>query len=220
MITKLIKSIISVFKGDEALTEITIPPKTIPPKVSIAEPILSFVNTVKANPSRFTFEGVVNPKYGRFELSTAYPPEPTTRKYQADKYRRYYDLYKFTDLELGASYEMFIFNEEAYGEVGPNVRAGDAIIKLGISRHATQPNYITCRDERLRFITQLEWLYIEEQLYLSNLTRLAEIADKEAVRKDINQERKWARERIAIDKKNKSQREEYCNIYCKGDSRG
>ena len=204
LVKKLRNCLTDVFKTNKTLTEITTP------KVSIKEPTLSFVNTVKANPSRFTFERFLPPE----DTPVTSPTDPyhqaeimyKTRRYcQKVRYRLYLDWYKFTDKELGTSYEITVVSSSVYGSHIP--------VKISFD----SPNHITCNDDRLKFITQLEWLYIEEQLYLPYITRLKEIHNKKVTRKSLNNYRRLGRERKEREIINKSQREEYCNIYCKGE---
>tara|TARA_R110000850_G_scaffold16574_1_gene51538 strand:- start:1044 stop:1607 length:564 start_codon:yes stop_codon:yes gene_type:complete len=186
----------SVFKSAKTSAEITVPIETI------TEPILSFVNTVKTNPSRFTFKVVNGGLPDRVPVYHSY-------KYLVDKEGRCSTykaiLYKFKDINSGDSYEILIFNY-------PFVCWGDISIE-----YSDSTNLITCNDSRLKFITQLEWLYIEEQLYFPYITRLKEIHNKKVTRKSLNNYHKLGRERKEREIINKSQREEYCNIYCKGE---
>ncbi len=191
MLGKFIKGMKSVFTDvneKETRSEVT-------EEAFVAEPILSFVNRVKNNPDRFSFEGVFNARYlsGR----------KAVRKYQADNYGAYADLYKFTDKKLNQSYEMFIYNDEAYNN--DYSRRG---------QYTTQPNYITCHDKRLSFITQQEWLFIEDSLYLPYMDRMKEISDKKKLRKSINHERKRKKDWKSYEENNKKQRQEYCDMYC------
>ena len=166
---------------------------------TVAEPILSFINTVKVNPERFTFTGII---------STSGGDERYIREFQDESYGHYWDAYRFTDIKLGKVYTLRVFNVKAY--LGDNMRHNDK----NFGGNTTQPNYIQCSDNRLSFITQLEWLFIEEQLYLPYLERLQGIKDKKVLRKTLNNERKYKVEKVQRELVSKRQREEYCNLYC------
>ena len=171
----------------------------LPEATVVAEPVLSFINTVKANPERFTFTGII---------STSGGDERYIREFQDESYGHYWDAYKFTDTKLGTVYTIRVFNIEAY--LRSNTRHNDK----NFGGNTTQPNYIQCSDNRLSFITQLEWLFIEEQLYLPYLERLQGIKDKKVLRKTLNNERKYKVEKVQRELVSKRQREEYCNLYC------
>ena len=166
---------------------------------TVAEPILSFINTVKVNPERFTFTGII---------STSGGDERYIREFQDESYGHYWDAYRFTDIKLGKVYTLRVFNVKAY--LGDNTRHNDKNCRC----NTTQPNYIQCSDNSLSFITQLEWLFIEEQLYLPYLERLQGIKDKKVLRKTLNNERKYKVEKVQRELVSKRQREEYCNLYC------
>ena len=197
MLKDFIKGIKSIFTHEDAV-HIECKGET---KSSIAEPVLSFVNAVKNNPDRFSFEGVVNPNSKEGALGGCF--DTRVRKYQADNYGAYTDLYKFTDKKLNQSYEMFIYNDEAHDNDYSHR-----------GQYTTQPNYITYHDKRLSFITQQEWLFIEESLYLPYMDRMKEISDKKRLRKSINHERKMKKERKEWVENNKKQRQRYCDMYC------
>jgi hypothetical protein len=171
----------------------------LPVVTTVAEPILSFVSAVKASPERFTFTGIVNTLGG---------DERYVRKFQDESYGHYWDAYRFTDIKLGKVYTLRVFNVKAY--LGDNMRHNDK----NFGGSTTQPNYLQCSDNRLSFITQLEWLFIEEQLYLPYLERLQVIKDKKVLRKTLNNERKYKVEKVQRELVSKRQREEYCNLYC------
>ena len=166
---------------------------------TVAEPILSFINTVKVNPERFTFTGIISASGG---------DERYIREFQDESYGHYWDAYRFTDIKLGKVYTLRVFNVKAY--LGDNTRHNNKNCRC----NTTQPNYIQCSDNRLSFITQLEWLFIEEQLYLPYLERLQGIKDKKVLRKTLNNERKYKVEKVQRELVSKRQREEYCNLYC------
>ena len=192
MMTSVIKWITSVLNKRDELVH-------LPKATVVAEPILSFINTVKVNPERFTFTGII---------STSGGDERYIREFQDESYGHYWDAYRFTDIKLGKVYTLSVFNVKAY--LRSNGRHNDK----NYSCYTTQPNYIRCSDNRLSFITQLEWLFIEEQLYLPYLERLQGIKDKKVLRKTLNNERKYKVEKVQRELVSKRQREEYCNLYC------
>ncbi len=176
---------------------------------TVAEPILSFVNTVKANPERFTFEGVVNERYvpSCEPIGSRHLIDEFVREFQADNGGWCDDLYKFTDKELGISWEVLIFNWEHWV-----MKRSQSVVKR---RHITQPNFITCNDEKVQFVTQLEWLFIEEQLYLPFLERNKALAEAKQRRAGNNYERSCKKIQAQREVGLKAQREAYKKAYCK-----
>lgn len=178
--TNLFKQLVNYIKGStEAQKEST---------TDVAEPILSFVQTVNNDPKRFSFNGVIS----------EYEATPN-RPFRCDRKGQYTDLYVFTDKKLGLRYEIFVFNAEAFGTKR--------------NQFDTQPNYISCADKRLRFVTQREWLFIEQELYLPYL------AGKEKLQQLLQekQERSYNKKMVRLGKEREEQirrqREEYCNMY-------
>ncbi len=171
---------------------------------TVAEPIFSFVNTVKANPERFTFEGVVNSRWAVDGENSCSSEEGGLRKFKDDNHGEYTDRYLFTDSKLELSWVILVYNEEAYSN--GYSRAG---------RYPTQPNYLICNDEKARFVTQLEWLFIEEQLYLPFLKRREVLAEAKQRRDTKRHERSCKIARAFHEATLKAQRNAYKEAYCK-----
>ncbi len=197
----LLKQFVQYCKGTESTHQGKKVVGTSGESYNVAEPILSFVNTVKANPERFTFEGVVNEGYvDPCELvGGRYLREDLIRKFQCSPSK---DLFRLTDTDLGISWEVAVPTISEY-------------YKKAIRYPTTQPTLLSCLDETLSFIQVAEWVYIEKELYIPYLQKSLQIMDAQQRRETQNQLRRGRESRAAIQAREDKIREAYKEAYCK-----